>query len=193
MFADLDSQARQMLIGNILMVVCCLFYIAWWALALHPTHPISGFTSGWLLIPAAIFGLAGAVLIVMGSSNAEISMPIPRVAIVAGGVVLYILLLVGTSLLLHRQVTTELLLIVVWLVVMFLEVCALQGLGLFSTPALVILLIITVLVAAGSLVCYLLYYGLAPLPGYIDGMLPLILIGLMMVAMSIAIPVSARL
>ena len=30
MFSNFDEPTRQMLTGNILMVICCAFYLAWW-------------------------------------------------------------------------------------------------------------------------------------------------------------------
>ncbi|MEE6147060.1 hypothetical protein VXJ25_03470 [Olsenella sp. YH-ols2223] len=37
-----------------------------------------------------------------------------------------------------------------------------------------------------SLVCYVLYYRLAPLPSFVDGCLPLALIGVVSVALALA-------
>lgn len=36
MFSDFDAQTRQMLTGNLLMIGCCIFYLAWWLIAFKP-------------------------------------------------------------------------------------------------------------------------------------------------------------
>ncbi len=184
MFSGLDVQTKHMLEGNILLVICCIFYLAWWIIAFHPSHGIRGFKTGWLLIPALIFGALAVIQVLRGCLGDDVPSIIPKPAIAIGGIVVYVALLLVSYLLLHRQVTTELLLIVGWVVLMFLELCALQGMGYYSTTTLVILLIATVVLAAISIVCYLLYYDLNPVVGYIDGMIPLLIVAIMMVVVT---------
>jgi len=95
-------------------------------LAFKPTGAVKGMRSGWLLLPAVIFGVAAILQIVRGSGVADRqSLLFSRLAVLAGGVIAYIVLLAATRLILNRQVTTELFLIVGWTVLMFLEVNAL--------------------------------------------------------------------
>ncbi len=190
MLSNLDTPTKLIFWGNILLIVCCVFYLLWWVIAFHPTGGIRGFRSGWLLIPAAICGILAAVLAIRGGCDGSITMPYPRAAILIGGIAVYIILLIGTYLLLHRQVTTELFLIVAWVALMFLEMGALWGLGHFSTVTTVVLLVISIAVAVVSLICYLMYYDLDGMRGYIDGMIPLILIALMMVTCDVSIACS---
>ncbi len=138
------------------------------------------------MIPAAICGVLAAILVIRGGCDGSVTMPYPRAAILIGGIVVYVILLIGTYVLLHRQVTTELFLIVGWVALMFLELGALWGLGHFSTVTFVVLLVIAVAVAVVSLICYLMYYDLDGMRGYIDGMIPLILIAVMMVVVDAA-------
>ena len=85
----------------------------------------------------------------------------------------------------HRQVTTELILIVGWTV---LEISALDtmqcfnSLGGITTKTALILMAVVIVMAVASMVAYLLYYGLDAVKGYIDGMIPLILIAGTMIA-----------
>ncbi len=181
MFADLDMPTRQILIGNLSMIVCCVFYLAWWVIAFKPTGAIKGMKSGWLLFPALIFGVMGAVWIVKGSLTVErAAMLFGGGQVLLGGIILYIVLMLLTSILLKRQVTTELLLIVGWLMLMFLELSALYAQSHYTLPAAVVLLVVTVIAAAVSLICYLLYYNLSGAKGYFDGMVPLVLVAVMM-------------
>ncbi len=182
MFSGFDSQTRQILTGNLLLVVCCVFYLLWWLIAFHPTHAVKGFRSGWLLIPAFIFGIWAVVRIAMGCSVGEdIPRLLPGAGIAVAGVVVYILLLAGTLLLMKRQVTTELLLIVGWTVLMFLELNAMYGLGHFTKFSAILFMVISVIAAIISLICYLLYYNLGSVTGYVDGTIPLVMVALMMI------------
>ncbi|MCD8078028.1 MAG: hypothetical protein LUE63_06600 [Lachnospiraceae bacterium] len=191
MFTDFDVPTRKMLTGNLLMILCCVFYLAWWLLAFKPTAPVKGMKSGWLLIPALLLGVAAVWQIGSGSGAVENQMKLlSGTSVLIGGVVAYIILLAGTSVLLKRQVTTELFLIVGWAVLMFLELNALHGMGPFTKIMTVLLLAEIIIAAIVSLICYLLYYNLDRLKGYVDGMIPLLLIMAMMAVVTIRVIVS---
>ncbi|MCD8076700.1 MAG: hypothetical protein LUF27_17055, partial [Lachnospiraceae bacterium] len=148
------------------MIGCCVFYLAWWLIAFKPEGAIKGIRSGWLLIPALLFGVAAVMHIAQGSGAVESdALLFPRNAVLIGGVVIYVVLLVGTSVLLKRQVTTELFLIVGWTTLMFLELNALFAQGQFTRSTAILLLVITLIAAVVSMICYLLYYGLDKVKG----------------------------
>ncbi len=178
MFSVTGHPARQMFWGDILLVGCCVFYLLWWVLAFKPTGAIKGMRSGWLLIPAFILGVAAMSLIIFGGVGALAlggsSFFSIRILVVLG-VISYVVLLVVTRLAFHRQVTTELFLIVGWTVLVFLESNALYGMGLVTRNGAIGLFAAAIVVAALSMVCYILYYGLDERKGYVDGMIPLIL------------------
>ncbi len=73
MFSDFDVQTRQMLTGNLLMIGCCIFYLAWWLITFKPQGAVKSLRSGWLLVPALLFGVAAVVRIVQGSGAVESS------------------------------------------------------------------------------------------------------------------------
>lgn len=187
MFSQYDLQTREMLTGNLLLMACCGFYLAWWLIAFKPTGAVKGMKSGWLLFPALLFGVAAVVQIVRGSSAEGREALFPRTAILVGGVLAYVILLAGTSVLLKRQVTTELFLIVGWTVLLFLEINGLFALGWCSRAAALGFLAAAVAVAAVSLICYLLYYDLDSVKGYVDGMIPLLLVAGMMLAVTVGV------
>ncbi len=183
-----DSQTRQMLTGNLLLIVCCIFYLLWWLVAFKPTGAIKGMKSGWLLIPAFLFGAAAVIWIARGSAAAKVHAALlPRSTILIGGIVAYVLLLAATYLLLKRPVTTELFLIVGWVVLLLLELNALYGLGYCSKSIAVVFLIVILTAAIISLICYLLYYGLDSKLSYIDGAVPLLLVSVVTAAISACI------
>lgn len=187
MFSHFDMQTKQILTGNVLLIFCCALYLAWWTLAFKPTGAMKGMRSGWLLLPAIIFGVAAILQIVRGSSAADRqSVLFSQTAVLIGGVIVYIVLLAATRLILNRQVTTELFLIVGWTVLMFLEMNALFAQGQYTRTAAIVMLVVTVIAAAVSLVCYLLYYNLDSMRGFVDGMVPLLIIGVMMVVVTVS-------
>ena len=176
---------KSFFVGNGLLVLCCAFYLAWWIIAFKPVGAIKGFASGWLLIPAAGFGIAAVVMICRGISAAEsASMLIPAAGIAAAGVVLYFVLLAGTWLVMKRPVTTELFLIVGWAALASAEISALYGCGAYGKTAAVLFIVCILVLAAVSLVCYLLYYNLDSVKGYYDGMIPLVIVAAVTVIMS---------
>ena len=105
--------------------------------------------------------------------------------IIIGGIAVYILLLLVTSIALHRPVTSELLLIVGWAMLSLQEINILYGFGTYSHTGAIIFMIITVIATIISLVCYVLYYNLDKTAGYLDGMVPLIMVGSIMLSISI--------
>lgn len=185
MFSNYSAQARQMLTGNLMLVVCCVFYLLWWLIAFKPNGAVKGIKSGWLLIPAFIFGIAAVMQIVRGSW-VDGELLFPSSAVVIGGIAIYVILLAATAIFLKRQVTTELFLIVGWAVLTFMEINSLYALGDFSKTAAIIFLIVVVIAAIVSLICYLLYYNLDSVKGYVDGMIPLLIVAVMMIALTIA-------
>ncbi|MCD7950688.1 MAG: hypothetical protein LUG12_10590 [Erysipelotrichaceae bacterium] len=185
MFSRFDASVRQILIGNLLLVICCVFYLAWWLLAFKPNNPIKGTKSGWLLLPAFVFGIASVVMIARSSGD-DNQLLLPNNGILIGGIVIYVALVVITNKLFNRQVTTELLLIVGWLVLVFREINILYSLGRYSTIGAIVLLIVSVILAVISLICYVMYYDLDVYKGYIDGMIPLIIVAVMMIVINLS-------
>ncbi len=188
MIFENGSPARQMLLGNILFIGCSAFYLLWWILAFKPTDAVKGFRSGWLLIPAFLFGLAALVLIIRGADGADTARSFfSGGTVLLFGVISYFLLLIVTWFVFHRQVTTELFLIVGWTALAFLESNAIYGLEIINRGGAVVLFAAAVSVAVLSMICYVLYYGLDKRAGYADGMIPIILAAVYMVVLIVLI------
>ncbi len=188
MFSSLNSQIRQMLMGDLLLTGCLVFYLAWWLVAFRPVKPINGFKSGWLLIPAFLLGVCGVAGIIRTCSGVESEkLLLGYMTIGIGGLVLYLILMAVTTLFFGRIVTSELIIMTGWATLMFVEISALYGLGRFGLPLCVIFLIIIVLALAASVVCYVLFYNLDAARGFIDGTIPLVLGLAVMVILSLTI------
>ena len=173
----MEHSIRTLLTGNWLMAVCGGFYLAWWIIVFRPPEPRST-PAGWILLTMAFLtGIAGFYRMgrVLTSPFDEVRHGVRGLWIVASGAVLYAVLLVGTSLLFHRQVTSELLIITAWAA---LELCAVSFLhrsGALNQADTVPLAALILIATAVSLVCYLLYYRLPYMMSYIDGCIPLVL------------------
>ena len=187
---DLDFSAKEIFQSNILLVICCAFYLIWWLLAFKPTGAIKGMRTGWLLVPAFAVGLAAIFLAIKGILSASIKVNLfPGGMLLWGGVAAYLVLLAVTRLLFKRPVTTELFLIVGWAVLTLSEINALYGIGRFSHGLAAGFTVVVGVAALISLVCYLLYYNLGNRAGYFDGMIPLLMVALVMAGFSVALAV----
>lgn len=185
-----NFSAKQIFRSNILLIICCAFYLAWWLLAFKPTGAIKGVKSGWLLIPAFVAGLISIILAVKGIQSASIrSTLFPSGLLLWGGIAAYFILLAVTRLLFKRQVTTELLLIVGWAALALSEINVLYGIGRFSHGLAVIFAVVIGAAALISLACYVLYYNLGDYAGYFDGMVPLLMVAIVMAGISAAMVV----
>lgn len=179
---------RQLLYGDLWLICCCVFYLAWWFLAFRPTNPIHGFKTGWLLIPAAIAGVLCIVTLIRAGARAAVAQELfSSRALLLAGVVAYVVLLLITTLGFSRPVTSELFLIVGWAVLALYEVNKLFGVQLFTHPQAVGFIVLILVVLLICMVCYTLYYRLDALPRYIIGAIPLALGAIVMAIMAYAI------
>lgn len=119
----MERIVKQVLAGNLFLIVCCLFYLLWWILAFKPAGAVKGMKSGWLLLPALVFGIAAVVWIVRSVLGAQMQRSIlsfGKMMLLAA--IVYIFLLAGTWVFLKRPVTTELFLIVAWTALTLAEI-----------------------------------------------------------------------
>jgi hypothetical protein len=187
---NFNISAKQIFYSNILLIICCAFYLTWWSLAFKPTGAIKGIRTGWLLIPAFAAGLAAIILAVKGIQSVSNDVALfPNGLLLWGGIAAYLILLLATRLLFQRPVTTELFLIVGWAVLALSEINALYGISLLSHGAAAIFTVVIGAAALISLVCYVLYYSLENRAGYFDGMVPLLMAALVMAGISVAMAV----
>ncbi|WP_066684854.1 hypothetical protein [Christensenella intestinihominis] len=190
MYSGFDLSAKQIFWGNILLVVCCAFYLAWWLLAFRPAGAVKGMRSGWLLVPAFIAGILTVVFSIRGISTAAVSGALmPGKWILWGGLAAYFILFAITFLLLKRPVTVELFLIVGWTVLALSVVNALYGSGIFPLGTAIAFIAVTMAAAAASLICYVVYYNLGGSASYIVGTVPLLLMAAVSAAVSIRMAV----
>ena len=178
-FMGLDLYLKKLFLGNLVMVVCGAFYLAWWIVAFRPKGASGGRGTGWtglLLFGAIAAGIVSIVFMARGISTAppHTAAIFPGRSILWGGIAVYFILLAVTCFLLKRQVTTELFLIVGWAMLELSAINAMYGTGRFGMKTSVLLIVVIGVAVLVSMVCYLLYYKLEAAAGYVAGMIPLI-------------------
>ena len=174
----LEGGPLTVVVGELLLVLCSVCYLLWWAITFRPSARMSP-GGGLFLAGAVLGGLSGLVVLAVG-----ISVVLPKAsslalaATVVGGVLVGALLLYVTSHGAHRPVTTELPLIVVWATVQLGAGITLRTADVLSVRAVSAWVVVTAIATLVGLACYLVFYRLDPIPAYWIGMVPLAVDGL---------------
>ena len=170
---------EQMRQGHWLMAACCALYLTWWAIFFWPK--VGGGSAHGALRVVGIAAILGAVVCgLLGASRvcggaARLAAAWAPWGFALGSAALYFALLAVTQRAFQRQPTTELVLFVAWLGMEAFCALALGCAGEAGAATLVALLAVAGF--AVSLVCYVLYYRLGALASFVDGCVPLALIG----------------
>lgn len=172
--------------GNLLLLICSLFYLAWWFVSFKPNLSVKQNPSGGLagilyLVATLITGVGGIALTssgIMWLSQDSRGLSV-RFILLGSAVVFFILLLV-TAIVFHRTVTSELLIIHIWVALELSMVAVLHGTGHFGLGPAVTITGLVGIAFVVSLICYIRYYRLNGRSRYLDGMIPLIIDGIVM-------------
>ena len=179
---NLSEPVTRIQTGNLSLIICCIFYLIWWAGTFNPARSYSTPVKYILFLITLVAGLAGIALLITAMKNMPVTAGSLSNFVIAGiGVAAYVILLLLTNFFLHRQVTTELLLIVGWTV---LELCAMNSLfraETFGNGILLAAVIVILAAAVIGMICYLMYYNLEEMRAFYVGMVPLILFAAEMV------------
>ena len=169
----------QIFAGNLLLLICSIFYLVWWVVCFKPdaSGKAAGGSAGMIYLTGAfISGIAAIVLLSGGintlSQNAK-SVPVWLILLVGAG--MFILILLVTTTIYHRPVTSELLIIHIWAVLELSAVVVLYGTGRFGMGRTVLLLALIGIAFVAGVISYVLYYRLSGIASYRDGMAPLII------------------
>ena len=106
---------RHIITGQILLIVCCIFYMIWWYRGFRPNVEADrmGGLNGVLLLITAVLGVAGILFSLMPTPETA-GIKYNQMYIIIGGITAYIILIVVTKYAFNRIVTSELFLIVGW-------------------------------------------------------------------------------
>ena len=173
-FRSFNSALWELFCGNLLLLATCAFYIAWWSIAFWPGAKGGSALAGVFLPLAALAGLAAIVATGLGVQGlARSGARSPTLPVIVGAAVFYLIALAVTKLAFQRELTSELLVMSVWAAIEVLAILALRASGRFGPLKSATLLALVGVATAIGLVCYVLYYRLAPGPRFWDGLIPL--------------------
>lgn len=161
--------------GQILLILCCIVYLVWWYRGFRPGVSVSRVSgvNGVLLLVTAVLGLAGVAFSLM-HDEAPSPWKISPVAIIIGGVIGYIVLLVMTRFIFHRVVTSELFLIVGWTMLEMAVIDQLNAQGVLGDRGFVIMCVVIAAAFIISMVLYVAYYKMEEMKAFYAAMVPLV-------------------
>ena len=177
------SAMKNIITGQILLILCCAVYLVWWYRGFRPGVYVSraGGVNGILLLITAALGLAGIVFSLMPAE--EIREPlISQGKIVICGIAAYIVLMLVTKLIFNRIVTTELFLIVGWTILETVVTDRLYAIGSISGNGFTATAIIIAAAFLIGIVLYVAYYRMEEMKAFYAAMVPLIVDAIAMAA-----------
>jgi hypothetical protein len=186
--SDITLEVSRLANGHVALVACTVLYLVWWWIFFKPgiVEP-TGLTKVFgiaCILGAVVCGIVSIMLIVAGiSALPVVRQMLPGWTIGVAGFALYLFMLLITTKVFERPPTTELILIVGWVVLEAYVINALVGAQYFSSGTAVAVSVLVATLMVASTVCYVLYYRLDAMPSFIDGMVPLISVGVSAVIM----------
>lgn len=171
----MNTSLWKILIGNIGMFLCSMFYLTWWTIAFKPDGSANSLSTICLIL-AFITGIGGIVLACFGITFLSYKTHFSQWWILAIAFFLYAILFFVTSKLFHRRVTSELVIIFIWATFECCIINVLHGYYRWSPLSYVLWAVVLVAVAA-SIVYYVRYFNLPEEKSYVEGMMPLIIDG----------------
>lgn len=166
---------RKIMIGQILLILCCVFYLIWWYRGFRPGTDVSriGGLNGVLLLITAALGITGVVFCLLPVQ--ELSKPkLNPMMIIICGIAAYVVLLLITRFGFRRVVTTELFLIVGWTVLEMTLINKLSAGGALSETGFLVMCIVIAAAFIVSIILYVAYYRMEEMKAFYAAMVPLI-------------------
>ena len=168
-FRNFTAPLWEIFAGNLLLLFCSLFYLAWWVVSYRPNS-----SGGFYLTAAFITGFAAIALMSVGiNSLSQDSKGLPVRFILMGGAALLLVLLPVTAFAFHRIVTSELIIMHIWAALELSAVAVLYGTERFGAGRAATLAALVGIATVAGLICYVLYYRLDETARYWIGMVPL--------------------
>lgn len=172
---------KQLIIGQCLLILTCIFYLFFWYLGYRPGTSVNrgqGVT-GFFLLMIVISGIAGITLS-LKATEATRQLAISQLFIIIGGIAAYIILMLITKYGFDRFVTTELFLIVGWTMLEASILNRLAGSGILFGAKLICMIGVIAFAFVISMVLYVAYYRMEDMKAFYAAMVPLITEGVSM-------------
>ena len=166
---------RQVILGQVFLIVCCCFYLGFWYTGYKPgvnADRMNGI-NGVLFAATALTGMAG-ILLCLIPSDMLFKVKFPQMFVLFGGIVMYIILMLVTKYGFGRIVTTELFLIVGWTMLEVSILNKLAGTGVLDGAGLVISCLAVLIAFLVSMVLYVAYYRMEDMKAFYAAMVPLV-------------------
>lgn len=174
-FHNFSDPVREIFVGNILLLLCSLFYLIWWIVSYRPNSYGMSAAGGIYFSVTLITGVAAIASMSFGINALSVhSNVLPVKFIWIGAGLLFLAVLAITTQVYHRVVTSELILIHIWMALELSAVIVLYGTRRFGFGMAVTLAVLVGIATIVGLICYVLYYRLDETAGYWNGMIPLI-------------------
>ena len=166
---------KQIITGQVLLIVCCIFYMIWWYRGFRPNVEVDriGGLNGILLLITAVLGVAGIFFSLMPTPETA-GIKYSQMYIVIGGIVAYIILMMVTKYAFSRIVTSELFLIVGWTMLELSLLNRLSGSGMLFGTKLVTVYVSITLAFVISMILYVAYYRMEDNAAFYSAMVPLV-------------------
>ena len=176
---------KNILVGQALLVVCCVFYLIWWYRGFRPGVYVNrvGGVNGLLLAITAALGLAGLFFSLYAVEGGEAPAKTHGLWILIGGIGAYILLFIITRFGFQRIVTSELFLIVGWTMLEISVIDRLHAAGALPAGRFWVMMGVVACAFMISIVLYVAYYKMEEMKAFYAAMVPLITEGLTMVVL----------
>jgi len=178
-FHNFTAPVWQIFAGNLLLFICSLFYLVWWVVCFgsNASGKAAGGSAGVIYLTGAFISGIAAIVLMSGGINtlSKDAKSVPVWLILLCGTVLFAVMLLVTTAVYHRPMTSELIIIHIWAVLELCAVAVLYGTGRFGMGRTVLLLTLVGIASVAGVICYVLYYRLEGTASYRDGMVPLII------------------
>ena len=166
---------KRILTGQILLILCCVFYLIWWYRGYRPGTPADRLDgiNGILFWITAALGMAGLICS-LGRMEEKTEPPLAAHTVLIAGLIAYVALLLFTRYVFQRPVTTELILIVGWTALEVGVVNRLYAAGNLSGRGFAVLCAVIAPAFAVSMALYVAYYRMEEMKAFYAAMLPLV-------------------
>ncbi len=166
---------KRVIIGQVLLIICCIIYILWWYRGFRPGSTVSrvGGINGILLFLTMAVGVAGLALTLISLPRSAEPMINPMYIIIAG-IVGYVVFLIITKMCFQRAVTTELFLITGWTMLEVAVVNRLNAAGALTMNEMIIMLAVIMVAFIISMILYVAYYRMDEMKAFYAAMVPLV-------------------
>jgi len=148
-FHNFTAPVWQIFAGNLLLFICSLFYLVWWVIGFKPdaSGKTAGGSAGVIYLSGAIIAGIAAIILLAGGINtlSKDAKAVPVWLILLGGTVLFAVMILVTTAVYHRPMTSELIIVHIWAVLELCALAVLYGTGRFGPGRTVILLTLVVL------------------------------------------------